>query len=258
MVKFECRGTPLSELLAQLGDDRLTLELADKDSELKLQASVQAKPLKSVMESLAELLPGVWRPKADGSGYVLEMTPEAKARRKRWWSLTNRERQKAFRAWRNLTLTQMRARFDEGGNYGEGAPAIHLKATMRGAQNFLNALPPDLQSAVAESLDETIFDDLGPSSIGSSTTESGVLCDFATLPGNAQSSVMSVLSQYNQKRPIVALNIINLGSQILVNEVDDRGERRGTVLSQRVDRPGPLGSRSLVWPALITRVFRRR
>jgi len=189
-VTLDEAGIQLDELLQRLGDDGLSLTCDRACAEQKLQIRLKGRPLRTLMEALAQLLPGSWQPLENAGGYRLEMEAKAVARRERWWKLVLGERERARAALRAAVL---QALWDGPPRFSpEGTPILpddpQEEAQRLRPYAFFRSLPAPLQNRIAESLLD--HHSYGPGSvIGGDVDEGTVVVPLRDLPLAAQEMV---------------------------------------------------------------------
>jgi hypothetical protein len=151
-------GIPLEELLNRLSDKNLSLTCSRSNAPWKLHLRLKDRSLRTLMQALAELLPGEWIVQPDGSGYRLDMERKATERRARWWELFLGERDKALAAQRQKVLAALRrppvpVKIDDSGNPNLTQEA----AAVPQSRQFYNSLPADLQEHIADRMNETAW-----------------------------------------------------------------------------------------------------
>ena len=114
-VSLDVISVPLNEVLQKESLDKSTetmedghrflLTAAPDCADLKLQIRLNARPLRTLMTALAEMLPGVWT--RTPHGYQLSMTKQAADARAEWWRLFLGEREKALALQRQAVLAAM-------------------------------------------------------------------------------------------------------------------------------------------------------
>ena len=156
VVDVQAVGITLPNLLKQVAPTSLTLKTDSLCAEQKIQLSLHKRPLRTLMQSLATLLPGTWEPLADKSGYILRMSPVAAHRRDKWWALFLQEREQQLAALRAAVLEAMRTpphhRKPDDPNPEHSDPGI--EAQIASQKGFFNALSPGLQESIANNLNE--------------------------------------------------------------------------------------------------------
>ncbi len=187
LVTFEKIGTPLGELLRSLNNKELTLSVNRTCDGQKLQVRLKQRSLRTLMQALAELMPGEWTAKEDGSGYLFRMTNQAVTRRQRWWELFLSEREKALAAQRAWVLQNLRGERPAVQEF-DISPEQH--AQRQAGQEFFKLLSPDLQERLANQMDETTF---YRNSFGTSNTESALVLPMSDLPPAAREAARKYL-----------------------------------------------------------------
>ena len=92
--------------------DKLVLTASHNCNELKLQIRLNQRPLRVLMQALAEMLPGKWT--RTPAGYELAMTNTAANLRSEWWRLFLGEREKAMALQRQAVLDAMQTKAKRG------------------------------------------------------------------------------------------------------------------------------------------------
>jgi len=153
MISLDEKGTSLEDLLKILNSKEVAL-IADKScAAQKLHLRLKKRPLRTLMLSLAELLPGQWRLREDKS-YVLELKPSAVQRRTTWWRLYLEERDRALTEVRQLVFKKFReAPYRRRANNPNTENSdIEIEIAMADKQDFLRSLPEAIHKQVAERL----------------------------------------------------------------------------------------------------------
>ncbi len=190
-------GVSLDELLQKLSAKGLTLRAGTSCREQKVQVRLKQRPLRLLMEALAQMLPGVWEPLENKRGYELHLTDGAFARRDNWWRLFLSERDKAFAAQKAYVLERLRgerkvAEVRENINEEHETDAV-------AEHNFFRSLPASLQERIASQLNTNPF--YGLFSIGFSTfdDESETVASLAELPASVQDIVRQQVANRMEK-----------------------------------------------------------
>ncbi|HZO89352.1 MAG TPA: hypothetical protein VFB38_13565 [Chthonomonadaceae bacterium] len=183
-VTVEETGIALDALLQKLSAKDLTLTCSRSCASQKLQVRLVGRPLRTLLEALAQLLPGAWEPLPDKQGYRLEMSAQAVHRREEWWRLFLAERQAALAAQSAFLLAEMRATPNERPEtvqgLREGIPYPESK------REFFNALPGNLQERIASQINDTPFYTLGMAEFTANDNEGAILVNLNDLPAQAQ------------------------------------------------------------------------
>jgi hypothetical protein len=183
-------GTNLRDVLAEVGGKDVPLSADATCAEQKLHIRLKQRPVRVLMQTLAELLPGEWHQREDNGGYGFSMTSRAARRRDRWWDLFLGERERAFAAMRAASLQAMRARpkppkrFITNHAVEDGMDEETWRE-IANQKTFFNLLPAELQEQVASQINpdpwyESTMD--GAVGIGFS---SGLQSGAFLLPANA-------------------------------------------------------------------------
>lgn len=149
-------GISLSQLLKSLTRKELQLQNAQNISQMKLQICLKSRPVKQLMQSLAELLPGEWKPLTDNTGYKLEMKPNAVIRRERWWKYYQEEWDRARDHLKSALQKEMHRSllgFDPFTKREESSDA-NIGQQIQDTQQFFRELSPDLQEKIAAAMSD--------------------------------------------------------------------------------------------------------
>lgn len=103
------RNAQLDELLPRLSTKILRLEADRSCAQQKVQLRLKQRSLRTLMQALADLLPGEWIPLEKEKGYVLRMKQNAILKRNEWWQLFLQERERAYASLRVGILKSMRS-----------------------------------------------------------------------------------------------------------------------------------------------------
>lgn len=141
----------LDELLHHLSTKDFWLTCDRSCASQKLQLRLIKRPLRTLMQSLMELLPGVWQAREDGHGYRLVMSDKAVTKRETWWRLYLGEWERAKAAQRAYVLKALRGHDEK--------PLIDSDASndYRQGLDFFHALPAALQDQIADQMMDYAF-----------------------------------------------------------------------------------------------------
>ena len=153
-VSIEATGVPLDQLFAKLGSANLELGVDAKCAAQRLQMSLHDRSLRTLLRSVAELLPGYWKPYANGRGYMFYMTNKALSQREEWWRLYLKQHDAALEAQRRYVVERLEEK--PKAVVGEGLSDNQF-AQIQNAQTFYYALSHDLKLAVAGHLVDTLM-----------------------------------------------------------------------------------------------------
>lgn len=206
-VRVDEAGVSLEELLATFSTQDLTLSSTPSCKEQKLQIRLNDRPLRTLMEAVADLLPGQWK-SVPGGGYLLEMDAEAVRRRDRWWRLFLGERERALAAQRARALHVMRETPPEikpdeprgagsGAGGAEGVP-FDWRGEMAAARAIYPQLPASLQERIASQMNDTIFYGAVLGSMGD-LDEGATLIRLDQLPSSVQDVVQERIERMRLK-----------------------------------------------------------
>lgn len=190
-ISLDYTGIQLDELLKKLNGEGVVLRAGPSCAIRKLQLRLKRRSLNSVMQALAELLPGVWTPLPDGKGYTLEMTGAAQHRQQLWWEMVLEERERVRQARRNALLRDMRAELNlsKPGSSKDSSNAEGYALGMDTSQ-FFRELPSDLQERIADQLNDASAN-AGPHLI---SEEGAVVVALAGLPQGTQRLAQDALA----------------------------------------------------------------
>lgn len=220
-------GTPLAAVLDKIGNAELPLTAGSACAEQKLQVRLKDRPVRALMEALAQLLPGTWKP--SGKGYRLEEDQKAVDYQARWWQLYMQERERALATLRRAILDGMRqppfvpkpdAPDPEG-----FPPEMYQEQARR--QLFWNLIPSDLQERIANQMVDTAYYRSGRSHSIGVIKEGGVVVPFSTLPPQARTlaleSAARLLAGNKMGDPVaIRFNNIGLGVSASIATADGR------------------------------------
>jgi hypothetical protein len=193
-VTVEEVGISLGELLTKLSRPDLTLKAGRSCTEQKLQLRLKNRPIRVLMQSLTQLLPGVWEPLNDKQGYELHLTPTAIRQREEWWKLYQDEREKAMAELRKQVLQQMRQEFRSGpppveeGTLDTPEQQEHRERERR-HREFFRQLPPSLQERIAAQINDTPFFSLYTLQFSSLDEEGALVVPFSGLSETSQQMI---------------------------------------------------------------------
>lgn len=217
IVAYNETGVPLNELLRQASDKTVALSASRSCESLKIQLRLKNRPLWTLMEALAELLPGRWETENGGEGYRLVMDDESVARRDRWWKLFLAERERALKVQRTYILEQMRA-----------MPSL-TEPKPEPQHTFFSLLPAELQERIAnQMMDNAFYRAKGLSNL---LYEGAMPVRLHSLPQRAQELVGNGCPEIGFGNPLIVF--MNNGYHIAVRAIlpDGRWQALGLDLS---------------------------
>jgi hypothetical protein len=198
-VDVEGVGIPIAQLLQKMSSNGLQL-VADKScAEQKLQLRLHHCPLRSLMHALAVLLPAHWEPLENHSGYQLILNAEAVTAERRWWDIFLDVRRTAEQTIQAAFLTAMQTTTPHPGP--QPPPGFKFLFSPKETQQFLNALPLDLQQRIAQTFQIENIVDLY------TLHSSGILMN--TILGGTESEPDSVVIPL-ASLPLAAQNIVRI------------------------------------------------
>jgi hypothetical protein len=189
-ISLDQAGISLKRLLQEVSDRNLRLECSRTCADQKVQIRLKDRPLRALMEALAELLPGTWEPLDNGKGYRLQMDSGAVARRDRWWNLYNRERERALAEIRQAALEQLQ---EEPYRRKPGDPNtensnVELEKETAAHEDFFRSLPQSLQERIVGRMTELPFERT-MLAWGSEDDETATIVSLQSLPLVAQEAL---------------------------------------------------------------------
>ena len=156
VVSVRVVGIETSALLLKLSDNKIFLRADRACAAQKLQIKLTKRPLRVLMQSLADLLPGAWEADKEKSGYTLVMDAQAVKRRARWQRLYQEAQAIALREHKQATLKAMQSE-PAPLNGKESNPEIAANAvTAQTDHAFYQALPNALQEQISDALDDRL------------------------------------------------------------------------------------------------------
>ena len=199
-------GVSLDALLQKLSTKHLHLTCDRFCAGQKLQIRLSQRPLRTLLQSLAQLLPGTWHPRDDQSGYHLDMSYQAVSRRENWWHLFLGEQERAKAAQRVHVLKRM-----------QGDPLRYLtdpalEERLGKEQEFFHDLSASLQERIANQMIDYVFIN---GRYRSNIDEGAIEVRLTDLPDNAQDIVADTFAEFmdrNRAKPQdVTVHFINAG-----------------------------------------------
>ncbi len=140
--------------------DRLVLTASHNCADLKLQIRLNHRPLRTLMQALAEMLPGAWTRTREG--YNLSLTDKAVLARAEWWRLFLGEREKALALQRQAVLAAMQTkgyrRKDSDPDPEQSDRAAEKDTADQ--HDFFHSLPQALKEQIAANIDDSAFYDM--------------------------------------------------------------------------------------------------
>jgi hypothetical protein len=230
-ITKEVVGVELSDLLRTLVDKPVLI--ADPNcSHLKVQLRIRRKPLRNLMQALAELVPGNWV-RVDDSRFELRMEEKAKSQRARWWQLMARERERCMRAQEAYILAAMRRPNDILASGSSDEPSDEKADSEHNlVRDWYRSFPRSIQESVAHQIPEIAFmRATGPFLANAYPREGAIACRLGDLPASAQASVIKRMPNAS---PNCTINFSNTGTSIKPSVVFEDGTRSGLDMSLRV------------------------
>ena len=170
-ITLDVISVPLNEVLQKESLDKSTetmedghrflLTAAPDCADLKLQVRLNARPLRTLMTALAEMLPGRWT--RTPHGYQLSMTKQAAAARAEWWHLFLGEREKALTLQRQAVMAAMQTKAERRKDSDPDPEQSDrtVETDMANQHDFFHSLPLELKTQMTANMDETAFYEVG-------------------------------------------------------------------------------------------------
>lgn len=217
VLSLDVISVPLDEVLQKESLDKSTetmedghrflLTAAPDCADLKLQVRLNKRPLRVLMQALAEMLPGQWT--RTPHGYQLAMTKDSVNARADWWHLFLGEREKALAAQRQAVLPAMQTK---GYRRKDSDPDPEhsdrdLERREADQHDFFQSLPPALKEQIAANMEDSGFYGIGQMGLGSGARveQSGTIGWLAQMSPEAQDKFKTVmqnnLNQLSQAPP---------------------------------------------------------
>ncbi len=216
-VNLEAKGVPLDQLFSKLSTEDLELRVDTKCAAQRLHLALHDRPLRILLRSIAELLPGYWKPYANGRGYSFYMTNKALAEREEWWRLYMRQHDAALEAQRRYVVE----RLDEKPQPLQGEQLSENQyAQIVNAHTFYYALLKDMKFSIADHLVDTLMYGTGDMFVSDCSLEEGaVTYRLSELPEACRQAVHkdylgAFLASQHISESAVALRIANEGRNL--------------------------------------------
>ena len=184
-ISLDAISVPLNEVLQKESLDKSTDKMEDGKrflltaapdcADLKLQIRLNARPLRTLMRALAQMVPGVWT--RTPHGYQLSMTKQAADARSEWWRLFLGEREKALAIQRRAVLAAMetKARRRQADD-PETEPSDHaVEEEVADQHDFFHSLPEALKEQIAANMVDSAFYEVEGISFGGDGEQFGTL-----------------------------------------------------------------------------------
>ena len=184
-ISLDVISVPLDEVLKTESLDKSTetmedghrflLTAAPDCADLKLQARLNNRPLRTLMTALAEMVPGVWT--RTPHGYQLAMTKQAVNARSEWWRLFLGEREKALALQRQAVLAAMQttAYRRKASDPDPEQSDLAVEMDVANQHDFFHSLPEPLKEQIAANIDESGFYGMDGMGFGNEGERSGVV-----------------------------------------------------------------------------------
>ena len=172
------------------------------------------------MSAIAQLLPGYWKPYANGHGYSFYMTNKTVTTRDEWWRLYTRQHDVALEAQRRYILEKLEAKPNP--IVGDQLSSRQY-AQILNAQTFYYGLPHDLKLAVVNQMVDTLMYNTGAMFVSDGSMEEGsVAFRLSELPDVCIQSVHNdyigtFLAGHNVADKDVEARIANEGRRLTLN-----------------------------------------
>ena len=196
VISLDVISVPLDEVLQKESLDKSTetmedghkflLTAAPDCADLKLQVRLNNRPLRVLMQALAEMVPGTWT--RTPHGYQLAMTREAATARSEWWRLFLSEREKALALQRQAVLAAMQTKaYRRKANDPDPEHSdLAVGDDTANQHDFYYSLPPTLKEQIAANMDESAFYEVGHVSFGNVGEQFGTTGRLSQMPPQTQ------------------------------------------------------------------------
>jgi hypothetical protein len=262
-VNVEAKGVPLDQLFSKLSTEGLELGVDTKCAGQWLHIALHDRPLRTLLRSVAELLPGYWKPYANGRGYSFYMTKKALAEREEWWRLYMRQHDAALEAQRRYVVE----RLDEKPQpiVGEQLSA-NQSAQSLNAQTFYYALTKDMKFSIADHLVDTLMYGTGEMFVSDGSLEEGAITyRLSELPEACREAVHKdyfgdFLASQHISESVVALRIANEGRNLTLHFLLPDGREMQSSLGFSVGQApdaAPLGLKHMALISVVKKLGKR-
>ena len=212
-ITVDAIGVPLNQLGSKLSSGDLEINISPKCANQRLQISFHDRPLRTLCRAIAELMPGYWKPYANGRGYSFYMTDKALAQREEWWRLYMKQHDAALEAQRRYVVERLEEKPDHSAS--EQISAGQLDHVMN-SETFFYGLSHELKTAIADHLVDTLlYRASGLAFSDGGMEEGGVSAKLSEIPEVSRQAVRKefgkifTLQQISEES--IGLNIVNEG-----------------------------------------------
>ncbi len=202
-VTLDVISVPLGEVLQKESLDKSTDKMEDANrflltaaptcADLKLQIRLNKRPLRTLMQALAQMLPGTWT--RTRHGYQLAMTKEAVSERAEWWRLFLGEREKALTLQRQAVLAAMQTKGDRRKDSDPDPEQSDraVETDMADQHDFFQALPPALKEQIAANMDGSGFYEVERMGFGGDMEPAGTIGWLSQMSPQTQETFKTAL-----------------------------------------------------------------
>ncbi len=202
-VTLDVISVPLGEVLQKESLDKSTDKMEDANrflltaaptcADLKLQIRLNKRPLRTLMQALAQMLPGTWT--RTRHGYQLAMTKEAVSERAEWWRLFLGEREKALTLQRQAVLAAMQTKGDRRKDSDPDPEQSDraVETDMADQHDFFQALPPALKEQIAANMDGSGFYEVERMGFGGDMEPAGTIGWLSQMSPQTQETFKAAL-----------------------------------------------------------------
>jgi len=185
VLSLDIISVPINEVLQKESLDKSTDTMEDGKrflltasadcADLKLQVRLNARPLRTLMTALAEMVPGTWT--RTPHGYQLSMTKDSVNARAEWWRLFLGEREKALAIQRQAVANAMQTKAErrKASDPDPEQSDLAVETDMADQHDFFHSLPPALKAQITATMSESAFYGLSDMRFGSGEEQSGAV-----------------------------------------------------------------------------------
>lgn len=262
-VNVDATGVPLEQLFRLLSTPDLELNADSKCAEQRLQISIRDRPIRAAMHAIADLLPGYWKPYANGHGYSFYMAAKAITQREEWWRLYMRQHDAALETQRLYVLQKLNEK-PKPISGEQLSPEQY--AQVINTDKFYYGLSPELKTTLADHMIDTLMYGLGILSFSDSTLEEGsIALRFTELPVTCQQATRDgYIGKYMATKHLseadMGVRISNDGLNLTIMYLFPFGQEMQSDLifsAGQAPYAAPLGLRHEALAALVSQLGKR-
>ncbi len=150
VIDADVVGIPLKQFLLKCSQKEVRLEAVKNCENLKIQAKIKHRDLKTVMIALAELYQGEWVA-SQSKGYYFTLSSRTTAMQNQWWKLYEAERENEIIAIKRNMIEETTQEF-AGNPASENEEDKRAVNVARKNHNFFLNLPRSLVETISERL----------------------------------------------------------------------------------------------------------